>query len=213
MAAPAANPYQTQAVDKSLIIIGGWRDNTPKEVINLDVAKFLALFNATGHACELEEIRCPTRAKFASLVFKEGGTEGTSAKQAFAFTGWLRSLAVKPVCVGSGAPAWAVITQSVEDRTRSKTIKRGLRCLHLLREELNVPAKILDLGYEVSLLEGKFKGRDTGILVGGLKAASYDAVTDTLSWEWKVLKESVLGLEKDKLEKKWKEVGGPAVES
>ena len=166
----------------------------------------LVLFNASGHVSELEEIRCPNRAKFASVVFNDSGTEGSPVKQAFAFAGWLRGLVVKPVCVGSAAPAWAVINQSVEDRTRSKTIKRGLRCLHLLREEQSVPAKTLDLGFEVNLLEDKFKGKDTGIMIGGIKAASYDAEKDALVWQWKVFKESVLGLEKEEFEKKWEEI-------
>ena len=168
--APAAgpNPYQSPVVDKSLVIIGGWRENIPNEVISSDVAKILALFNATGHICELDEIRCPNRAKFASVVFKEGSSEGTAAKQAFGFTGWMRSLAVaaKPVCTGSGTPVWSAINQSIEDRTKSRTIKRGLRCLHLLREELSVPAKVFDLGCEVNLLEGarswSFRGRSQG---------------------------------------------------
>ncbi len=33
-----ANPYQSAAVvDRSLVIIGGWRDNSPREVVVKDV--------------------------------------------------------------------------------------------------------------------------------------------------------------------------------
>ena len=205
------NPYGAGAalVDKSLVIVGGWRENSPREVLVNDMNRFIIAYNLSGHTSVLAEVRCPARAKFASVTFAESSADGTAVAQAWKFTGWMRSLstAAKPQCTG-GAGAWSVINQSVDDRRRSKCIKRGLRALHLLREDAGVAAVVTELGVEVPYVEGRFKGQRPGVFLGGKRVADYDETKDLLQWNYKELKESSLAIEEAALESKMSEMVG-----
>ena len=44
--------------------------------------------------------------------------------------------------------------------------------------------------------------------MGGVRAATYDEAADCLVWDYKVLKESVLAVEKEELKKKLEELSG-----
>ena len=208
---PSGNPYGAGAavVDKSLVIVGGWRDNSPREVLVNDMNRFLIAYNLSGHTSVLAEVRCPSRAKLASVTFAESAADGTAVKQAWNFTGWMRGLptASKPSCTG-GAAAWSVINQSADDRLKSRCIKRGLRALHLLREEAGVAATVTELGVEVPLVEGRFKGKEPGVFLGGKRVAHHDEVKDSLEWNFRELKDSSLGVNQLDLEAKMGEMIG-----
>ena len=208
-----ANPYSSSspAVDRSLIIIGGWRENSPREIIVNDMAKIIATYNLSGHVGVMAELKCPARAKFASFSFLENPSDGSAVKQAWGFTAWMRQLAkdAKPQCTG-GSGSWSVINQSLDDRLKSRAIKKGFRALHLFREEAGVAAVVLDLGAEVPYVEGRFKGVRPGCFLGGIRVADYDDSQDCLQWNYTALLASTLAIEETALKAKMDSMADPS---
>ena len=98
------------------------------------------------------------------------------------------------------------MNSSQSDRLKSKTIKKGLRVLHVLREGKGLSNKTVEMGFEVNLIEGRFKGKTPGVFLGGVTVAAYLSSEDKLEWTYEALAESVLRIDKATLDAKISEL-------
>ena len=87
---------------------------------------------------------------------------------------------------------WAVMNQPVEVRNISKTINRIVHCLHKLREDAGVPEMMMEQGFPLKVIEGRYRGKTVGALVSGIFVAVVNASTLQITWDMPSVRNSVL---------------------
>ena len=196
------NPYNNNsdnpraAVDKSIIIIGGWPDNSAAPMMIANAKDMLKNFNRdAGNTWSFEETRCMGQ-RGKNLQCKLKGTpDRTATQQGYDLCKWMRVQNPKPQAVGfrgESCAMWSVMNQPIESRNLSKAINRAIRCLHLLREKAGIPETTMEQGYPLKVIEGRYKGRTLGALACGTFVAVISESTLTTTWDFPKLKDSII---------------------
>ena len=196
--ADTTNPYSNPkvAVDKALIIVGGWPDNSAAPVMIANLKEVLVAYNRdNGKHWTFEDARClGQRGKIVQAKI-QSTADRTSLQQGYDFCKWIRAQEPKQQAVGfrgESSNLWAVMNQPVEARNLSKTINRVVHCLHQMREKKGISETILEQGYPLKLIEGKYRGRTLGAQVNGVFVAVINETTHSVTWDMQKLGQSVL---------------------
>ena len=187
-----ANPYQRVAaeaiVDKTLIIVGGWPENTAAPVMVENLTKVLATYNTEcGKQWTFEQVRCNGQRGKILQAKLTGDNSRTSLQKGYDFTAWLRMRNPKMLATGfrgESSDMWAVMNQPVEARNVSRTINRAVHCLHKLRELAGVPEKVQEQGFDLKLIEGRYRGKVIGAQISGVFVAIVNAQTLAIVWDY-----------------------------
>ena len=196
--ADTTNPYSNPkvAVDKALIIVGGWPDNSAAPVMIANLKEVLVAYNRdNGKHWAFEDVRClGQRGKIVQAKI-QSVTDRTSLQQGYDFCKWIRAQVPKQQAVGfrgESSNLWAVMNQPVETRNLSKTINRVVHCLHQLREKKGISETVLEQGYPLKLIEGKYRGRTIGAQINGVFVAVVNETTHAVTWDMPKVAQSVL---------------------
>ena len=190
------NPYSKPVIDKSIIVIGGWPENTAAPMMIANAKDMLKSFNRdAGNTWSFEETRCLGQRGDNLQCKLKSTADRTSTQQGYDLCKWMRAQNPKPQAVGFREEAnamWSVMNQPIESRNLSKAINRAIRCLHLLREKAGIPETTMEQGYPLKVIESMYKGRTLGALVCGTFVAVISESTLTTTWDYPKLKDSII---------------------
>ena len=161
-----------------------------------NLKEVLAAFNRdSGKHWVFEDARClGQRGKIVQAKI-QGVVDRTSLQQGYDFCKWIRVQNPKQQAVGfrgETSNLWAVMNQPVEARNLSKTINRIVHCLHQLREKKGIAETVLEQGYPLKLIEGKYRGRTIGAQINGVFVAVVNETTHAVTWDMVKIAHSVL---------------------
>ena len=199
-AAPAGNPYTrdaTQAVDKAVIIVGGWPENTAAPIMVANLSEVLAAYNSEhGKHWTFEEARCMGQRGKVVQAKILGDLTRTALQKGYDLTGWIRSHKPDIMAVGFKGESnklWAVMNQPVEVRNVSRAVNRAVHVLHKLREQAGIPELVQEQGHALKLVEGRYKGKTIGATISGEWVAIVNPSTLAIVFDFPKIRASILG--------------------
>ena len=198
-AAPSSNPYsgQTQAVDKSVIIVGGWPENTAAQIMVANLGEILILYNTThGKHWTFEEARCMGQRGKVLQAKITGDLTRTALQKGYDFTSWVRNHKPDIMAVGFRGESnklWSVMNQPIDVRNVSRAVNKAVHVLHKLREQAGIPELVQEQGHALKLVEGRYKGKTIGATISGEWVAIVNRESLAIVFDFAKIRASVIG--------------------
>eukprot|EP00933_Yihiella_yeosuensis_P064582 TRINITY_DN68015_c0_g1_i1.p1 TRINITY_DN68015_c0_g1~~TRINITY_DN68015_c0_g1_i1.p1 ORF type:complete len:183 (+),score=44.93 TRINITY_DN68015_c0_g1_i1:685-1233(+) len=103
---------------------------------------------------------------------------------------WYRDFQDKPKATGSDKLIWVVPNQPTAKRNMSSAVSKGLRLLHVIRENRAVPANFEQHGFQSKTIAGGYvKGE---VMFMGKTVGTYSETSSAVDWDYVALRNSEL---------------------